>query len=140
MRGSVLPGVQLQYSSAVVIHDQYLISPCTKEWSGTVLLQYDFPKENTIFCFFFFTFFFFLNHTTALQLAKAARATKPPTRKAQYAPAPRGLVKGTSDSNWSRTVDLTKLRPTPYHPGSLKSSRTTFSLLSLFCLFLLTQT
>ena len=32
-------------------------------------------------------------------MAEAARVTKPPTRKAQYAPVPRGPVKGTSDSN-----------------------------------------
>jgi hypothetical protein len=58
------------------------------------------------------------------EIAKAARATKSPTRKAQYAPVPRGPIKATFDSNWNRIVDLTKVRPTPYHPSSLRSSRT----------------
>jgi hypothetical protein len=78
-----------------------------------------------IHLFFAFSFlFFFVNHTTTLQIAEAARATKPPTWKAQYAPVPRSPVKGTSDSNWNRIVDLTKVRATPSHPGCLRSSRT----------------
>jgi hypothetical protein len=36
-------------------------------------------------------FFFFLNHTTAVQIAEVARATKPPTWKAQYTPR-RGIL------------------------------------------------